>query len=174
MKQDTIVTTIMSNIGMYKAMEENGIKSVKTDVGDRYVVEEMVKSGYNLGGEQSGHVVFLDWANTGDGLLTALQLLHVMKATGKPLSELAGQMTSYPQVLINVRVQDKKVALQNEEIQASIEAVEKDMNGNGRVLVRPSGTQDLLRVMVEAPTDEAAQQYAEQIVAVVEQTVGVA
>ncbi|GEA95276.1 phosphoglucosamine mutase [Weissella viridescens] len=174
LKQDTIVTTIMSNIGMYKAMEENGIKSVKTDVGDRYVVEEMVKSGYNLGGEQSGHVVFLDWANTGDGLLTALQLLHVMKATGKPLSELAGQMTSYPQVLINVRVQDKKVALQNEEIQASIEAVEKDMNGNGRVLVRPSGTQDLLRVMVEAPTDEAAQQYAEQIVAVVEQTVGVA
>ncbi|KRN77681.1 phosphoglucosamine mutase [Weissella minor] len=173
LKQDTIVTTVMSNIGMYKAMAENDIKSVKTDVGDRYVVEEMVKSGYNLGGEQSGHVVFLDWANTGDGLLTALQLLHVMKATGKPLSALAAEMTSYPQVLINVQVQDKKVALENAEIKDEIASVEAEMNGNGRVLVRPSGTQDLLRVMVEAPTDELAQQYAEKIVKVVEEQVGV-
>ncbi|MBM7618014.1 phosphoglucosamine mutase [Weissella uvarum] len=173
LKQDTIVTTVMSNIGMYKAMEANDMKPVKTDVGDRYVVEEMVKSGYNLGGEQSGHVVFLDWANTGDGLLTALQLLHVMKATGKPLSELAAQMTSYPQVLINVQVQDKKAALENPEIQAIIKQVEDEMNGNGRVLVRPSGTQDLLRVMVEAPTDESAQSFAQRIVDVVEQTVGV-
>ncbi|WP_419155022.1 phosphoglucosamine mutase [Weissella minor] len=173
LKQDTIVTTVMSNIGMYKAMAENDIKSVKTDVGDRYVVEEMVKSGYNLGGEQSGHVVFLDWANTGDGLLTALQLLHVMKATGKPLSALAAEMTSYPQVLINVQVQDKKIALENVAIKDAIASVEAEMNGNGRVLVRPSGTQDLLRVMVEAPTDELAQQYAEKIVKVVEEQVGV-
>lgn len=173
LKQDTIVTTVMSNIGMYKAMAENDIKSVKTDVGDRYVVEEMVKSGYNLGGEQSGHVVFLDWANTGDGLLTALQLLHVMKATGKPLSALAAEMTSYPQVLINVQVQDKKIALENVAIKDEIASVEAEMNGNGRVLVRPSGTQDLLRVMVEAPTDELAQQYAEKIVKVVEAQVGV-
>lgn len=172
LKQDTIVTTVMSNLGMYKAMAANGLSSVKTAVGDRYVVEEMVKDGYNLGGEQSGHVVFLDWASTGDGMLTALQLLHVVKDTGKPLSVLASEMTTYPQVLINVRVLDKKAALANTEIQTVIKKVETDLGDEGRVLVRPSGTQNLLRVMVEAPSDEEAQTAAQTIVAVVEDEVG--
>ena len=173
LKQDTIVTTVMSNIGMYKAMSENGLNSVKTAVGDRYVVEEMIKSGYNLGGEQSGHVVFLDWATTGDGMLTALQLLHVMQETDKPLSELAAEMTVYPQKLVNVKVQDKKAALSNEAIKQIIAEVEAEMGNEGRVLVRPSGTQDLLRVMAEAPTRETVDEYVDRIVAVVEQEVGV-
>ena len=173
LKKDTIVTTVMSNIGMYKAMSENGLNSVKTAVGDRYVVEEMIKSGYNLGGEQSGHVVFLDWATTGDGMLTALQLLHVMQETDKPLSELAAEMTVYPQKLVNVKVQDKKAALSNETIKQIIAEVESEMGNEGRVLVRPSGTQDLLRVMAEAPTRETVDEYVDRIVAVVEQEVGV-
>lgn len=173
LKQDTIVTTVMSNIGMYKAMAEHNISSVKTAVGDRYVVEEMLKSGYNLGGEQSGHVVFLDWSTTGDGMLTALQLLHVMKSTGKKLSELAAEMTVYPQKLVNVKVQDKKAALENEAIKQVIAEVEVEMGDNGRVLVRPSGTQDLLRVMAEAQTEELVGEYVDRIVAVVRKEVGV-
>ena len=173
LKQDTIVTTVMSNIGMYKAMEANGMHSVKTAVGDRYVVEEMLKSGYNLGGEQSGHVVFLDWATTGDGMLTALQLLHVMQETNKPLSELAAEMTVYPQKLVNVKVQDKKEALDNDAIKQVIAEVEAEMGDEGRVLVRPSGTQDLLRVMAEASTQELVSEYVDRIVAVVQQEVGV-
>ncbi|MDR3241608.1 MAG: phosphoglucosamine mutase [Lactobacillaceae bacterium] len=173
LKKDTIVTTVMSNIGMYKAMDENAIKSVKTAVGDRYVVEEMLKSGYNLGGEQSGHVVFLDWATTGDGMLTALQLLYVMKMTGKKLSELAGEMTVFPQKLVNVKVQDKKLALENQPIKDVIAQVENEMGADGRVLVRPSGTQDLLRVMAEAKTDELVAEYVDRIVAVVNAEVGV-
>ncbi|MDR3190029.1 MAG: phosphoglucosamine mutase [Lactobacillaceae bacterium] len=173
LKQDTIVTTVMSNIGMDKAMEANGMTAVKTDVGDRYVVEEMLKSGYNLGGEQSGHVVFLDWATTGDGMLTALQLLYVMKATGKPLSELAAEVTTYPQLLVNVTVQDKKAALNNQAIKDVIAQVESDMHGDGRVLVRPSGTQNLLRVMAEAKTDELVTEYVNRIVDVVKAEVGV-
>lgn len=173
LKQDTIVTTVMSNIGMYKAMAEHNISSVKTAVGDRYVVEEMLKSGYNLGGEQSGHVVFLDWSTTGDGMLTALQLLHVMKSTGKKLSELAAEMTVYPQKLVNVKVQDKKAALENEAIKQVIAEVEAEMGDNGRVLVRPSGTQDLLRVMAEAQTEELVGEYVDRIVAVVRKEVGV-
>jgi phosphoglucosamine mutase len=173
LKGDTIVTTVMSNIGMYKAMAANGISSVKTAVGDRYVVEEMLASGFNLGGEQSGHVVYLDWSTTGDGMLTALQLLTVMKTTGKKLSELAGEMVVYPQKLVNVKVKDKKAALENEAIQNVITAVEAEMGDNGRVLVRPSGTQDLLRVMAEAPTEELVNAYVDRIVKVVEQEVGV-
>ncbi len=173
LKQDTIVTTVMSNIGMYKAMAANHINSVKTAVGDRYVVEEMLKSGYNLGGEQSGHVVFLDWATTGDGMLTSLQLLYVMKATGKKLSELAAEMPVYPQKLVNVKVQDKNVALNNATIKQVIAAVESEMGDEGRVLVRPSGTQDLLRVMAEAKTEELVSAFVDRIVDVVVAEVGV-
>jgi phosphoglucosamine mutase len=173
LKGDTIVTTVMSNIGMYKAMSEYNMSSVKTAVGDRYVVEEMLKSGYNLGGEQSGHVVYLDWSTTGDGMLTALQLLTVMKETGKPLSELAAEMTVYPQKLVNVKVQDKKAALENAAIQQVIADVEAEMGDEGRVLVRPSGTQDLLRVMAEAPTEELVGTYVDRIVAVVQSEVGI-
>lgn len=172
LKQDTIVTTVMSNLGMYKAMETSGLKSVKTKVGDRYVVEKMLEDGYNLGGEQSGHIVFLDFNTTGDGLLTSLQLLHIMKETGKKLSELAADVQDYPQALVNVKVVDKKAAMENEAIQAVIETVEKEMAGDGRVLVRPSGTEPLLRVMAEAPTKEAVDSYVERIAAVVDQEVG--
>lgn len=173
LKKDTIVTTVMSNLGLYKAMEKNDLVSVKTQVGDRYVVEEMLKNGYNVGGEQSGHVVFLDFNTTGDGMLTALQLLNVMKQTGKKLSELAAEVQTYPQELVNVRVQDKKAALNNEKIQAMIAEVEGKMAGEGRVLVRPSGTENLLRVMAEAATPELVHDYVMEIVAVVKEEVGV-
>ncbi|MBW1605929.1 phosphoglucosamine mutase [Lactobacillus sp. Sy-1] len=173
LKQDTIVTTVMSNLGMYKAMEANGMKSKQTKVGDRYVVEEMNAGGYNLGGEQSGHIVFLDFNTTGDGMLTSLQLLHVIKATGKKLSELAAEMKTYPQSLINVKVADKNSALDNPSVKSVIENVEHEMNGDGRVLVRPSGTEPLLRVMVEASTQELCQSHAEKIAKVVEKECGV-
>ncbi|UQS85105.1 phosphoglucosamine mutase [Apilactobacillus apisilvae] len=173
LKQDTVVTTVMSNLGMYKAMEANGMKNVQTKVGDRYVVEEMNKSGYNLGGEQSGHIVFLDFNTTGDGLLTSLQLLHVMKDTGKKLSELAAEVKKYPQKLINVKVSDKKQALNNEPVKNIISQVEKEMNGDGRVLVRPSGTEPLLRVMTEAPTQDLVNDYTKLIADVVEKESGI-
>ncbi|KRM92503.1 phosphoglucosamine mutase [Fructilactobacillus florum] len=169
LKQDTIVTTVMSNLGMYKAMEAHGLQSVKTKVGDRYVVEAMKADGYNLGGEQSGHIVFLDFNTTGDGMLTSLQLMSIMKETGKSLSELAAEVQKYPQSLVNVTVTDKEQALHHPEVQQAIDQVETEMNGNGRVLVRPSGTEPLLRVMVEAPTQEESQRYAEKIAQVVKQ-----
>ncbi|MCK8623921.1 phosphoglucosamine mutase [Apilactobacillus xinyiensis] len=173
LKQDTIVTTVMSNLGMYKAMEAHGLTNVQTKVGDRYVVEEMNKDGYNLGGEQSGHIVFLDFNTTGDGLLTSLQVMHVMKDTGKTLSELAADVKTYPQKLINVKVSDKTAALNNEKVTKVIQKVEKDMNGDGRVLVRPSGTEPLLRVMTEAPTKELVDKYTNEIADVVKAEVGV-
>ncbi|AUJ30242.1 MAG: phosphoglucosamine mutase [Liquorilactobacillus hordei] len=173
LKKDTIVTTVMSNIGLYKAMENHELHSVKTQVGDRYVVEEMRKDGYNLGGEQSGHVVFLDFNTTGDGMLTALQLLNVVQKTGKKLSELAGEVTTYPQELINVKVTDKKAALENEAIKEIIKQVEIKMGSEGRVLVRPSGTENLLRVMAEAKTKEEVHEYVMQIVDVVKKEMGV-
>lgn len=163
LKKSTVVTTVMSNLGMYKALEKAGMTSVKTKVGDRYVVEEMVKNGYNLGGEQSGHIIFLDFNTTGDGMLTALQLLSVIKQTGKPLSELAAEVTEYPQELVNIEVSDKQAALKNEDLLNIIAEVEKDMAGDGRVLVRPSGTEPLLRIMAEAPTKESVHQYVARI-----------
>lgn len=163
LKKSTVVTTVMSNLGMYKALERANMTSVKTKVGDRYVVEEMVKNGYNLGGEQSGHIIFLDFNTTGDGMLTALQLLSVIKQTGKPLSELASEVTEYPQELVNIQVSDKQAALKNEDLLAVIAEVEKDMDGDGRVLVRPSGTEPLLRIMAEAPTKDEVHQYVARI-----------
>ncbi|AEN98984.1 phosphoglucosamine mutase [Lactobacillus sanfranciscensis] len=168
LKHDTIVTTVMSNLGMYKAMEAHGMKSVKTKVGDRYVVEEMNKNGYNLGGEQSGHIVFLDFVTTGDGMLTSLQLMSIMKETGKKLSELADEVTKYPQSLVNVTVKDKKHAMDPQAVKDIIAEVEKEMHGDGRILVRPSGTEPLLRVMVEAPTQKESNEYAQRIANVVE------
>ncbi|MHA6259241.1 phosphoglucosamine mutase [Sporosarcina sp. CAU 1771] len=172
LKSDTIVSTIMSNLGFYKSLEEYGMTSVKTDVGDKYVVEEMREGNYNLGGEQSGHIIFLDYNTTGDGLLTGLQLVNIMKATGRTLSDLAGEMKIYPQRLINVRVSDKNAVTENDLVAKVIASVESEMAGNGRVLVRPSGTEPLVRVMVEALTEEACQRYVEQIVAVVEEEMG--
>ncbi|OQP04045.1 phosphoglucosamine mutase [Geobacillus sp. 46C-IIa] len=173
LKQQTVVSTVMSNLGFYKALEAQGIKSVQTAVGDRYVVEEMKKNGYNLGGEQSGHIIFLDYNTTGDGMLTALQLVNIMKIKGKPLSELAGEMKKYPQLLVNVRVADKEKAMENEQVKKVIAEVQAEMNGNGRVLVRPSGTEPLVRVMAEAPTEEACRAYVERIANVIRREMGV-
>lgn len=172
LKSDTIVSTIMSNLGFYKAMSDYDMTSVKTAVGDKYVVEEMRKEGYNFGGEQSGHIVFLDYNTTGDGLLTGLQLVNIMKSTGRTLSDLAGDMTIYPQRLVNIPVTDKHAVTENPKIASIIAEVEKEMAGNGRVLVRPSGTESLVRVMVEAPTEEECVSQVERIVTVVEAEMG--
>ncbi|MDQ0999830.1 phosphoglucosamine mutase [Neobacillus niacini] len=167
LKHSTIVSTVMSNLGFYKGLEVLGIQSVPTAVGDRYVVEEMKKNGFNLGGEQSGHIIFLDYNTTGDGLLTGLQLVNIMKATKKTLSELAADMKKFPQKLVNVRVTDKHHVTDNEKVKTIIEQVEAEMNGNGRILVRPSGTEPLVRVMAEAPTEELCESYVGRIVSVV-------
>lgn len=174
--QDTLVTTVMSNLGFHLALEESGINSVITAVGDRYVVEEMKKNNYNFGGEQSGHMIFLDYNTTGDGQLSAIQLLKVMRETGKSLSELASEVTIYPQKLVNVRVKDnaaKKSAMDVPAIQKVISEMETSMNGKGRILVRPSGTEPLLRVMAEAPTHEEVNHVVDTIVEVVEAEIGV-
>lgn len=173
LKHQTIVSTVMSNLGFYKALEREGLQSIATQVGDRYVVEEMKKNGYNLGGEQSGHIIFLDYNTTGDGMLTALQLVNVMKQTKKPLSELAKEVEKYPQKLVSVRVEDKHRVMENEKVKEVIEEVEREMDGNGRILVRPSGTEPLVRIMAEAPTDEACEAYVSRIAEVVEREMGI-
>ncbi|MBO0448531.1 phosphoglucosamine mutase [Enterococcus sp. MJM12] len=172
LKQDTIVTTVMSNLGFHKAVEAIGLKDVITQVGDRYVVEEMRKNDYNFGGEQSGHMVFLDFNTTGDGMLSGIQLLSIIKETGKKLSELAAEVTIYPQKLVNIRVTNKNGAMEVPAIKAVIEEAEKEMNGEGRILVRPSGTEPLLRVMAEAPSDELVNYYVDKIAAVVQAEIG--
>lgn len=172
LKSNTVVSTIMSNLGFYKALEEYGMLSVQTDVGDKYVVEEMQKGTYNFGGEQSGHIVFLDYNTTGDGILTGLQLVNIMKSTGRTLSDLASEMKTFPQQLVNVPVTDKNAVTDNVRVRAVIQEVEKEMAGNGRILVRPSGTESLVRVMVEAPTEEDCVRHVERIVAIVEEEMG--
>jgi phosphoglucosamine mutase len=172
LKHGTVVSTVMSNLGFYKALESHGIQSIPTAVGDRYVVEEMKKNGFNLGGEQSGHIIFLDYNTTGDGLLTGLQLVNIMKMTQKPLSELASEMKKFPQKLVNVRVSDKYHVTDNAKVKEIIGQVEAKMAGDGRILVRPSGTEPLVRVMAEAPTEELCQTYVDQIVTVVQAEMG--
>ena len=167
LEKDTIVSTVMSNIGFHKAIEEHGMVALKAQVGDRYVVEAMREGGYVLGGEQSGHIVFLNLNTTGDGLLSAVQLLAVMKETGKSLSELAAQVTIFPQKLVNIRVRDKHTVMDEPAVKAVIDAVEAEMNGDGRILVRPSGTEPLLRVMAEASTDEKVSRYVDTIADVI-------
>lgn len=172
LKHGTVVSTVMSNLGFYKGLEANGIQSVQTAVGDRYVVEEMKKNGYSLGGEQSGHIIFLDYNTTGDGLLTGLQLANIMKATKKPLSELANEMKKFPQRLVNIRVTDKHHVTDNKRVKEVIESVEAEMGENGRILVRPSGTEPLVRVMAEASTEELCVGYVDRIASVVIEEMG--
>ena len=174
LEKNTIVTTVMSNLGFHKALDAKGIQKEITAVGDRYVVEEMRKSGYNLGGEQSGHVVIMDYNTTGDGQLTGVQLTKIMQETGKKLSELAAEVTIYPQKLVNIRVENsmKDKAMEVPAIREIIEKKEAEMAGNGRILVRPSGTEPLLRVMAEAPTHEEVDYYVDTIAAVVQAEIG--
>ena len=173
LNHNTIVSTVMSNLGFHKAVEDEGIIALKTAVGDRYVVEEMRKEGYNFGGEQSGHIVFLDMNTTGDGLLTGIQLMNVIKNTGKKLSELAAEVTIYPQELVNIRVSDKNGVMNIPAVKAVIDEVEAEMAGKGRVLVRPSGTEPLLRIMAEAETDEKTHDYVTRIANVVRTEIGI-
>lgn len=172
LKKDTIVTTVMSNLGFTKALQRRGIENVRTQVGDRYVSEEMRANGYSLGGEQSGHVIISDYHNTGDGMLTGIHLMLVMKKTGKSLTELLEDFKEYPQVLVNVPVKNKASWKQHQAIVDVIKEVQDEMGDDGRVLVRPSGTQELLRVMAEGPTEEATQAYVDRIVKVVEDEMG--
>ncbi|CRH91846.1 putative phosphoglucomutase [Chlamydia trachomatis] len=173
--QNTIVTTVMSNLGFHKALDRENIGKAVTAVGDRYVVEEMRKSGYNLGGEQSGHVILMDYNTTGDGQMTAVQLTKIMQETGKTLSELAAEVTIYPQKLVNIRVENsmKDKAMEVPAIAAIIEKMEAEMAGNGRILVRPSGTEPLLRVMAEAPTHTEVDYYVDTIADVVRAEIGI-
>lgn len=166
----TVVSTVMSNLGFDIALKENGLQTIKTKVGDRYVLEEMLANGYDLGGEQSGHIIFLKHNTTGDGLLTAVQLIRVMKASGKKLSELASIMTVYPQVLKNAKVSnDKKYHYMDDAvISEKIKEIEETFHGNGRVLIRPSGTEPLVRVMIEGKDQAELESVAEDMVKLIE------
>jgi len=170
--RNKVVVTIMSNIGLKKAFEKAGIEVFETNVGDRYVLEKMLEVRAVLGGEQSGHIIFLQHTSTGDGILTALHLLSVVKETGRPLSELAEQMTSYPQVLVNVRVKDKRAWAENQAIKQAVAVAEKVLGGNGRLLVRPSGTEPLLRVMAEGENKAQLEKITEQIKEVILKELG--
>lgn len=173
LKDNTIVATVMSNLGFHKAVEDAGMMALQTAVGDRYVVEEMKKHNYTLGGEQSGHLIFLDHSTTGDGMLSGVQLAQIVKTTGRKLSELAAEMPVYPQKLVNIRVTDKNEAMNGDRVLATIQEAEAEMNGNGRILVRASGTEPLVRVMAEAPTSEECDRYVERIAQVVREDYGV-
>ena len=164
---NTVVTTVMSNFGLYKAFDAAGIDYEKTKVGDKYVYECMSQNGYRLGGEQSGHIIFSKYATTGDGIITALKMMEVMMARKKKMSELLDGLTIYPQVLENVRVTDKKAAQDDADVQAAVKAVTEALGDTGRILVRESGTEPLLRVMVEAETEEVCRKYVDLVVDVV-------
>jgi phosphoglucosamine mutase len=166
--RNTLVATVMSNLGLRLAMKQAGIEMIETRVGDRYVLEQIREGGYTLGGEQSGHLIFSQFATTGDGILTGLQLVAQMAATGKSLKELASVMSVYPQVLINVPGVDRSGVETNAELQKVVQEAEKELGENGRVLLRASGTEPLVRVMVEAMESGTAQSWAERIARVVE------
>ena len=172
LKKKTLVTTVMSNIGLERALKNAGGKIVRTQVGDRYVVEEMVRGNYNLGGEQSGHTVFLDYNPTCDGMLTALQVLAIMRRKGKPLDELTRVMESLPQVLYNVKVKEKKDLSEIPEVSKKIKSIEKLLGQSGRTLIRYSGTEPLLRIMIEGEDEEKLHQWAQEIGELVKKHIG--
>ncbi len=165
LNRNTIVTTVMSNLGLYKALDGEGISYEKTAVGDKYVSESMLTNGYSLGGEQSGHIIFSRYAATGDGILTSLMLSETMVEKKTTLHKLAREVKIYPQLLKNVRVQDKKAARENPKVIESVERVAKELGEDGRILVRESGTEPVIRVMVEASTDALCEKYVEQVIA---------
>jgi phosphoglucosamine mutase len=164
---NTAVSTVMCNLGFVHAMRSAGIDVVQTRVGDRYVLEEMLEHGYSIGGEQSGHMILLDHNTTGDGLMTAVQFLAAVKRSGQTVAEAARTVVKYPQELINVRVADKAAVAQSPAVQAAVEAAEAALGADGRVLLRPSGTEPVVRVMVEAATHKAALEHARAIAQVV-------
>ena len=164
---NTIVTTVMSNFGLYKALDKVGINYEKTKVGDKYVYENMVQNGHRIGGEQSGHIIFTKYATTGDGILTSLKMMEVMLAKGKALSELAAPVVFYPQVLKNVRVKSKPDAQNDPDVQLKVLEVGKKLGDEGRILVRESGTEPVIRVMVEAGSDEICEKYVDSVIDVI-------
>lgn len=167
LKGNTVVTTVMSNLGLYKALDRLGIDYAKTAVGDKYVYEYMQQNGCRIGGEQSGHIIFSKYASTGDGILTSLMMMEVMLAKEKPMSELAADLKIYPQVLENVRVTDKKAAQEDAKVQEAVNLAAEALGDSGRILVRESGTEPLVRVMVEAETHEDCQKYVDSVVEVI-------
>jgi len=164
---NTVVTTVMSNFGLYKAFDELGIGYAKTAVGDKYVYEYMTKNGCRIGGEQSGHIIFSKYASTGDGILTSLKMMEVMMAKKKKLSQLTEDLHIYPQILVNVMVKDKAVAQADADVQAAISKVAERLGDTGRILVRESGTEPLIRVMVEAETKEICHTYVDEVVSII-------
>lgn len=162
-----VVTTVMSNFGLYKALDKVGIEYEKTAVGDKYVYENMQQNGHRIGGEQSGHIIFSKYATTGDGILTSLKMMEVMLAKEKSMSELASPVVFYPQVLVNVKVKDKAVAQADEKVQEAVNTVAKKLGESGRILVRESGTEPLIRVMVEAETEDICKAYVDEVVEVI-------
>jgi len=164
---NTVVTTVMSNFGLYKAFDAAGISYEKTKVGDKYVYENMVQNGHRIGGEQSGHIIFSKYANTGDGILTSLKVMQVMMDKEKPLSELAAPVRFYPQVLKNVRVKSKPEAQNDPDVQAAVAKVAEELGDNGRILVRESGTEPVIRVMVEAGSHEECEKYVDSVIDVI-------
>ena len=171
LKKDTVVATIMSNLGLKKYAEKNGINFAETKVGDRYVLEEMLKEGYNLGGEQSGHIIFLDYNPTGDGILTSLMLIQILLEKNATPSQLCKIITLYPQVLINAKVSNNKKYSYNQDevIMENIKKLEDEFSGNGRVIIRPSGTEPLVRIMVEGENQEYITKRANEIATIIEE-----
>ena len=166
---NTVVTTVMSNFGLYKAFDAAGIDYAKTKVGDKYVYECMVNNGYRLGGEQSGHIIFSKYATTGDGIITALKMMEVMIAKKMTLSQLAASLQIYPQVLKNIRVYDKTAAQDDTDVKAAVDKVAESLGNDGRILVRESGTEPVVRVMVEAGTHEECEKYVDDVIAVIKE-----
>lgn len=166
---NTIVTTVMSNLGLYKACDKIGMKYEQTAVGDKYVYENMLKNGFVLGGEQSGHIIFSKHARTGDGILTSLLIMEVILEKKQSLGTLASEVKIYPQLLKNVRVTDKKTARENPAVQEAVQKVTEELGSDGRILVRESGTEPVIRVMVEAATDEICEKYVDSVVKVIEE-----
>ena len=169
---NTVVTTVMANLGLFKALERDGINVCSTAVGDKYVYEKMCQEDYVVGGEQSGHIIFKKHLTTGDGLLSALQLLAIMKDTGKGIHELRQGLRIYPQLLVNIRVTDKEKAMKDEEVLKAEEAVTEQLADNGRILVRASGTEPLVRVMAEAETDEICADAVDSVASIVKRKYG--